>query len=148
MQQPAQDDNIRALLMGLMDGELTTEETHQVQQRLIRDKALRDEYEALCSVCGKLQDLSFQEPEDKVLLQLWKSPYSHFASRAGWLLVIGGYAALMIAWAYLFFFTSTEGWQVKIPIAAVTIGLLILLVQKIRERIHTLKVDPYREVER
>jgi len=148
MQQPAKDDEIKALLMGLMDGELTPEETHQVQKRLIKDQALRDEYESLCSVCGKLQNLSFHEPEDEVLERLWKSPYSYFASRAAWLLVGGGYLALMLVWAYLFFFTSTEGWQVKIPIAAITIGLLILLIQKIRERISTSKIDPYREVER
>ena len=142
------DERIQSLLMGLMDGELTPEEANEINDLLRKNQALRDEYESLLATHGHLKGLTFEEPEDVVLKNLWKSPYSHFAHNAALWMIIGGYLFLILFGLWSLFVSGSEGWQVKIPIAAIAVGVAVLLFQKVRERIATYKVDPYKEVKR
>lgn len=134
--------------MGLIDGELTPEETHKITDLLRKDSQLREEYETLTKTDDQLKGLTFEEPEDKVLKELWKSPYNHAAKNAALWMIIGGYCLLAIYGLFLFFTTGSEGWQIKVPIAAIVIGVLILFTQKLRDRVHTHKVDRYKNIER
>jgi anti-sigma factor RsiW len=140
--------DFKVLLVGLIDGELTPEETQEVNSHLIRCAACRQEYERLLETGRKLQFASFKEPGDETLELIWKAPYSRFARNAALLLVLGGFS-LLIGYAVFELLTSgKEGLPVKVGIAAVLLGLLILLAQLARERIKTCKSDPYKEIER
>lgn len=143
-----QQETNRGLLMGLIDGELTAEETHEITELLRKDSQLREEYESLLQTDGQLKGLSFEEPEDKVLKALWKSPYNHAAKNAALWMIIGGYSLLAIYGLYMFLTAETQNWLVKVPVAAIAIGLLILFTQKLRDRVHTYKVDRYKDIER
>jgi anti-sigma factor RsiW len=138
----------KGLLVGLLDGELTPDEARRINEHLIRCDACRKEYEELRETTGKLAAISFQEPDDVVLAQVWKSPYSRLARNASLLMVIGGYAALI---GYGLFELLTSGRKElpgKMGLAAIVLGFLILLLQLIRERVRTYKTDPYKEIER
>ena len=76
------DDEIQGLLMGLLDGELSAEEANFVSDLLRKNERWRLEYESLLEAHTTLQGLSFEEPEDRVLRELWRSPYSKFAKEA------------------------------------------------------------------
>jgi hypothetical protein len=142
------DEEIQSLLMGLMDGELSAEEANEVNDLLRKNQALRDEYESLLQAHEHLKGLTFDEPEDAVLKRLWKSPYSRFAHDASLWMILGGYLFLFCFGLWAFFTSGSEGWQVKIPIAAIAVGVTVLLFLKIRERFATYNVDPYKEVKR
>jgi len=138
----------KGLLVGLLDGELTPDEARQVNEHLTRCAACRSEYEQLRETSGKLAAISFKEPSDAVLAQIWRSPFSRLTRNAALILIIGGYAALL---GYGLFEVLTSGSKelpAKTGLAAIVLGFLILLVQLIRERARTYKTDPYKEIER
>jgi hypothetical protein len=138
----------KKLLMGLMDNELTSEEIAEVQQHLTRCADCRKEYEQLKDTGAKIKKVSFEEPQDKILQSLWRSPFSRFARMSGLLLVIGGWLALLIYALIEIFKQGEEPVFTKVAIAAVFIGFFVLLATVIRDRLKTYKTDPYKEVER
>jgi len=131
-----------------MDDELSSEEAAAANDHLIRCAACREEYEALRETCGKLERVSFVEPTDEVLRELWRSPYNRFTRNAGLILALGGYTVLIGCGLYEFLTDGGEGLVIKAAVAAIPLGFGVLLIQTIRERIHTHKVDPYKEVQR
>ena len=141
-------EKFKPLLMGLIDGELTPEESAEVNEHLIKCEACRTEYEELRETAGKIEGVSFIEPQDEVLRKLWKRPYSRLMRNSGLFLVISGWIFL-IAYALVEIFRDNqEPFLPKMAVAAVIIGFFILLGFLIRERIQTYKVDPYKEVKR
>jgi len=138
----------KGLLVGLLDGELTPDEARQVNEHLTRCAACRAEYEQLRETSGKLTAISFREPDDAVLAQVWKSPYSRLARNTSLGLIIGGYAGLMGYGVFEFLTSGKEALPAKMGLAAIILGFLILLVQLIRERVSTYRTDPYKEIER
>jgi len=138
----------KGLLVGLLDGELTPEESRQVNEHLTRCGACRTEYEQLRETTGKLTAISFREPDDAVLAQVWKSPFSRLARNTSLAMIFGGYAVLLGYGLFEFLTSGKEGLTAKMGLAAIVLGFLILLVQLIRERIKTYKTDPYKEIER
>lgn len=141
-------EEIQSLLMGLMDGELSPAEANEINDLLRKNQDLRDEYESLLEADKQLKGLTFEEPTDAVLRQLWNSPYSSFAHNASLWLIIGGILFLICFGIWALLTSGSEGLQVKIPVAAIIVGISVLLFLKIRERIATHKVDPYKEVKR
>jgi anti-sigma factor RsiW len=138
----------KGLMVGLLDGELTPEESRRINEHLTRCAACRAEFEQLRETTGRLAAVSFQEPDDVVLAQIWKSPFSRLARVASLAMIVGGYAVL-IGYGLLEFLTSgSEELPAKMSIAAIALGFLILLAQLIRERVKTYKTDPYKEIKR
>ena len=138
----------KGLLVGLLDHELTPDETREVNEHLIRCAGCRAEHERLRETTGRLAALSYQEPSDAVLAGVWKSPYSRLARNASLALIIGGYVFLVGYALFEFFTRGPEALPVKAGLAAIAIGFLILLAQLIRERVKTYQTDPYKEIER
>ena len=138
----------KGLLVGLLDGELTPDETRQVNEHLARCAACRKEYEQLRETTGRLSAISFQEPTDAILAQVWRSPFSRLARNTALIMIVGGYAALLGYGLFEFLTSGKEELPAKMGFAAIVMGFLILLVQLIRERVRTYKTDPYKEIER
>lgn len=138
----------KGLLVGLLDGELTLDETRRINDHLTRCAACRAEYEQLRETTGKLSAISFREPDDVVLAQVWKSPFSRLARNTSLVLIIGGYAGLLGYGLFQFLTCGTKELPAKMGLAAIILGFLILLVQLIRERVRTYQTDPYKEIER
>jgi anti-sigma factor RsiW len=141
-------ESYKGLLVGLLDGELTPDEARQVNDHLTRCAACRTEYEQLRETTGKLDAISFQEPSDAVLAQVWKSPFGRLARNTSLVLIIGGYAGLLGYGLFAVLTSGTKELPAKMGLAAIVLGFLILLVQLIRERIKTYKTDPYKEIKR
>lgn len=135
--------------MGLMDGELSPEETADINNLLMRDAALREEYEALCRACGKLDRVHLEMPDEAELGKLWKSPFASFVYRFAWLLILGPIAILLAIGSYQFLFKSGPfGFSIKTAITAIFLGLGILLALTIYGRISTYSKDPYKDIEK
>ena len=141
-------DHYRELLAGLIDGELTTEETSDINRHLSRCASCREEYETLREESSKLDSLSFREPPDETLQKFWRLPYSGFARAAGLLLVVGGYLLFLVYGFVTFLQDDGEGFMGKFAIAAIMIGGLIIFCIALIERMITYKTDPYKELER
>lgn len=139
---------MKGLIVGLLDGELTPEESRQVNEHLTRCAVCREDHEQLRQTTGKLAAISYVEPTDAVLARLWKTPYSRLTWNAALFMIIGGYAVVFGYAIFQFLTSGKEELGVKTAVAAVVIGFLMLLVRLIRERICTYKIDPYKDIER
>lgn len=143
----SQCEELRGLLMGLMDGELTAEEAVRANDHLRRCAACRGEYEELRQTAGKIAAVSFVEPQEEVLRTMWNSPYTRLTRSAGLLMVLAGCLTLVLYAVYQF---VRQG-HFNVPVlaaASIWVGLATLLFSVARERFKTYKTDPYREVER
>jgi len=138
----------KSLMMGLMDNELTPEETADVNQHLVRCEACRKEFDELSRSYSKLESVSFSGPADDELDRIWKSPFSRFTRNAGLLIVFAGWITLIIYSLVEFFRSDTEPILPKIAFMGIIIGFIILLYTVLSDRLKTLKTDPYKEVKR
>ena len=135
------------LLMGLIDGELSTEEALEVNEALRRSATLREEYERLLSDAGKLKSLSQLETSDLIARRLWISPYHRLMRNGSVWMILGGYGILILYAIYQSF--VEEGLNVPgVALAAMVLGAVTLLASFIRERVETYKTDPYKDIER
>ena len=141
-------EKYRELLTGFLDKELSPEEMNEVNEHINRCESCRKEYNEMRETMKKLDTLSFDEPEDIILENLWKKPYNKFQKIAGLVMVIGGYLVLMLYAFYEIIRDKSLESIPKISILALIIGFFILLVTVIRERMKTYKVDKYKEIKR
>ena len=143
-----QCEKYKPLIMGLIDHELTSEEAAEVQQHLTRCAECRKDYEELKASGQKIAAVSFQEPTDQVLENLWNPPYHHWIRLSGLCLVLFGWLLLVLFGMYQWFTNPSKGILVKCGVAALIIGFVILLASVIREQYLKHKMDPYKEIMR
>jgi len=138
----------QGLLMGLMDKELSAEESHEVNEHLIRCAACREEYDQLCESSQKLAGMAFCEVDEQTLARSWKSPYSHFTRNAALWMIGVGWLLLMALGLFTALTAPNEPLLPKLGTGAVLLGFVILLISIIRERVRGYQTDPYKEVKR
>jgi anti-sigma factor RsiW len=141
-------EQYKALLAGLIDGELNAEEAAELNNHLIRCASCRADYEQLRLTENKLEAISFVEVTDEAAKAFWRLPYSRALRNASLFMIIGGYAALLLYGLVTSLIHGTEGLFQRLSVSAIVIGFLILLGLMIVERISTYKSDPYKEIER
>lgn len=138
---------IRILLTGYADGELTAEERARVEEALAKDPDLRRELEELRRL--KEATLGVDAPLDVEIEAFWGTVYNRLERRTGWVLLLAGTAGVVGAGCYLFFTHEWAHWSVKLAGASGLLGTLVLVWSVWRERRRALLHDRYvREVRR
>jgi anti-sigma factor RsiW len=141
-------EDYKGLLVGLIDHELTPEETSEINTHLIRCEACRLDYEKLRETSGRLEAASFQEPGDVVLDQVWNRPYSRFMRNGALFLILGGYLALLLYGLFEFLRADDGQPLVRVAVASIALGVFYLLLQLLRERWKLSRIDPYKNIKR
>jgi hypothetical protein len=141
-------EHYQGLISGFLDNELTPDESAELNTHLIRCASCRSDYEALRRTEQRLEAISYVEITGQAASLLWKLPYARLLSIASLLLVIGGYAALVLYGLVGFLMDGDEDLFGRISLGAIVIGFLMLLGSLVVERISTYRVDPYKEIER
>jgi anti-sigma factor RsiW len=141
-------EHYKELIAGLLDNELTPEESAELNSHLIRCASCRADYEELRRTENRLDAISYVEMTDEAARALWKLPYARTLRNASLFLVIGGYSALALYGFITFLTDSNEDLFGKVTMAAIVIGFIVLLASVVIERISTYRVDPYKEIER
>jgi anti-sigma factor RsiW len=148
---PDDRDRARALMMARLDGELTGEDGRELDRLIAADPALAVELTRLARVKEVTSMVALRTPSEEVWDGYWTGTYRRAERGFGWLLV--GAGALVLAgwwlWHLLESLWADSGTPVAIRLAvfAVVLGMLVLLVSVIRERLFTRRHDPYdREV--
>lgn len=148
MSEPCHDFEV--LISGYLDGELATEEKRVLEEHMDTCAACRCEFDSLQSlVIGTARALRVDEPPEAVWDEFLDSLYNRMERRSGWLLVILGSLALIVYGIFLYF---TEPWGSaleKMLVAIPSVGLVLLFVSVLRQRLRASKTDRYsREVQR
>jgi ferric-dicitrate binding protein FerR (iron transport regulator) len=138
---------IRILLTGYADGELSPEERARVEEALAKDPELRRELKELEQI--KEATLGVDALADAEIDAFWGAVYNRLERRAAWILLLVGTAGVAGAGCYLFFTHPWAHWSVKLAGACGLLGTLLLVASVWRERRRTLRNDRYaREVRR
>jgi len=141
-------EKYRGLLIGLIDHELNPDEAKEINDHLIRCAKCREAYEALSETGNKIGGVSFREPTDEVLEKLWKPPYSRMVKWSGLALALGGWLVFIVMAVIEAFRSSEEPFISRIAGGSLLLGLVILLLYVVLERVILYKSDPYKEVKR
>lgn len=142
-------DEVKTLLSGYLDGELEEKSRDVVEQHLAVCEVCRAEYEKLKTLVEVTNEMRFKEPAKEVWDKYWSRIYNRLERSAGWMIFVLG-IIVWVAWGVYCFVTNPAIKAVeKVIVAAPIIGVLILLISVIRERVYKSKFDKYsREVKR
>ena len=146
-------DRYKALLMGYIDGELAPGERTEFEEHLAGCGECAGELEEFKKLKEVTDMVRFGEPEDKVWEHYWRGIYNRVERGVGWILASVGVILLLAFGAFKLIETlivdPTISLVVKIGISALLLGVVVLLVSLVRERVFGLKHDRYsREVKR
>ena len=147
---PGASDDFDVLISGLLDGELPPEERDRLLRQIEASEELRVRYESLRRLTvGTAAALAAPPPPPERWAQFTDEVYNRLERRVGWGIFVVGAVALA---AYAIFLFLTEPWAgmlVKLLVATPLVGLCVLFVSVLRERLAALKHDRYsREVHR
>lgn len=145
-------ERARHLMMAALDDEITPEERQELDALLQRDETLRAEWQELTHVKEATSMLAYPQPPDDVWDTYWTSVYNRLERGIAWILVSVG-TVILAGWA---------GWEViqaiaadseiplfaKVSMLAVVLGIVILFVSVVREKLRVRAHDPFKEVKR
>jgi len=144
-----QCDDVKPLLSGYIDGELDEKDRDAVEKHLAACDGCRTEYEKLRDLVEVTSEMRFIEPAKEVWDDYWSRVYNRLERGAGWMIFVLGLIVWMAWGVYCFVKDPTMQAVEKVIVAAPIIGILILLISVIRERVYKSKFDKYsREVKR
>jgi hypothetical protein len=138
--------------MSGLDGELNAVERKELERLLDADPRLRDEWNRLSKVKEVTQSMALRKPPDEVWEDYWASVYSRLERGVGWILVsVGGIVLVSYgAWQGVQALIADVDmpWFLKGAILATTIGLVVLFVSVLREKLFIRASDPYKDIQR
>lgn len=145
------------LITKAVDGTLTEDERGELERLMSAKPELRAELKSMQSLQEVTMDLKFKKPPEETWDRYWAGVYARMERGFAWLLVsIGG--ALLAGFAIHQWMTKViiEGFMknaevppyVTIGVAALSLGLAVLLVSVLREQLISRKSDKYRKVVR
>lgn len=144
------DELARRLMMGALDGEISRQEEQELAQLLKRDPVLEAEWEQLQRVKEVTSGMVFRKPPEEVWDKYWAGVYQRFERGIGWILVSVGAIVLLSygAWEGVqeFLDDTTTPQIVKYGATALIVGLVVLFVSVVREKLFVRRSDPYKDV--
>lgn len=140
------------LLMGAVDQELTSSELKEFNHLVETNVGFRKEWEQYKKLKEVTQAMKFKSPSKEAWDNYWINTYNKIERGIAWIIFSIG-AIILITYGLfkaveaIFADPQLEG-IIKIGIIAVLLGLVILLVSVLREKLFIRKSDPYKEIQR
>ena len=131
-------------LMRYLDGELPAERVRAVEEAMAGSTELRRDYELYRRMKSDLGSLG---EGMAVQTDAWSRIGRTIARPIGWLLFLVG-AVVWLGYAVYAYLTGADAMWEKLATSAVVVGLAMLLLSALLDRMRDLKTDPYREIER
>ncbi len=145
-------DDYKALLMGYLDDELDDEQKNSVKQHLASCPQCTAELEEFRKLKQITDQVTLTEPEDRIWQQYWSGIYNRTERSIGWIIFSISAILLLIYGGFKFIEELVKDPTVdiilKAGLIALIIGLAILFVSVLRERIYFRKKDRYKDVRR
>ena len=140
------------MMMGYLDNELDREQKARFEEHLKGCPECKQELEGFKTLKSITDDVAFAEPEDRLWKDYWNNVYNRMELGIGWiifsiaaiiLLIFGGFHLIEDV-------IKNPGVEctLKIGLVLLVIGLAILLVSVLRERLYFWKRDRYKDIER
>ena len=145
-------EDYKDLMMGYLDEELSAEQIRSFEEHLTTCKQCSSQLQEFRQLKAITDQLTLIEPEDRLWQQYWDGIYNRVERGIGWIIfsvaailltIYGGFKAIedLIT-------DPTVGLLLKIAMLALLVGLAILFVSVLRERIFFWSKDRYKDVRR
>jgi predicted anti-sigma-YlaC factor YlaD len=134
--------------MRYIDGEMTDEERAAFEQHLEACDDCRRAMRELGEVNRLTRSITMKDPQDEFWEHYWKSIYRRLERKAAWIFVVVGICMIVgyeLTRAVQNFGRITFQ---KVALVVFLIGIIMLVVSVVRERLHQYRSDPYRDVKR
>jgi uncharacterized integral membrane protein len=140
------------LLEKHLQGDMSVEEAKEFEDILQKDPSLREELNEQKNIKEEITKMQLKNPSREFWDKYWLNTYNRAERKLAWILVLIG-AVIVISFAAVeavdqFISDAQTPLILKIGIAALTAGLVVLLVSVIREKFSTYKRDQYKEIQR
>jgi len=140
------------LMMGYLDNELSDEQKNRFEEHLAGCPECAGELKEFQKLKAITDEVTLVEPEDRIWQDYWTGIYNRIERSAGW--VIFSVAAILLAIYGGFklieeiITDATTGMLLKLGLLALIVGLAILFISVLRERMYFWSKDRYRNVRR
>jgi len=138
------------LIQKSMDMELTPEEKKYLKECLSNPE-LKQELEIYNKIVEILNMTKYETPEDKIWNNYWSKIYNRLERQIGWILTSISGIILLFYFLVLIFkniLASNIAVWLKTVIILFLLGISILLVSIIRERLYIMKKERYKDIKR
>jgi hypothetical protein len=146
------EKEINLQIMAFLDGELNEANARQIERMIKEDSEYRRIYESLRDLQEVTQEMKFKKLPEMYWDEYWKHVYNRIERGFSWIFISVGAIIVLgfISWQAIQSLIMSDAIHplMKVGIILLTIGLVILFVSVIREKLMVRKVDKYREVER
>lgn len=148
MNPPDAHQAVRERLSAYLDQELTQAEEQRVRLHLEGCPECRRALEQLAQLQKLTAQMRFPDPPEETMQELERRLSVRAPRSAGWLLVLGG----LLAWLVYGGVMALLHWRTptlqEMAGGAVAIGVLLLFISVLRERLLELPHDRYRRIEK
>lgn len=140
------------LMMGYLDDELTDEQRDQFAEHLKGCHECAGELEQFKKLKAITDEVTLVEPEDRIWQDYWSGVYNRLERGIGW--IVFSVAAILLTIYGGFKLIEeivndpTIGVLLKAGLLALILGLAVLFVSVLRERVYFWSKDRYRNVRR
>ncbi len=145
-------EQAQILMMGLLDGELNQADVEKVHTHLSQCEVCSKQYESFLKLKKETQNMKFKPLPEMYWDEYWNHVYNKIERGISWILVSIG---TMIVLAYSmyqamndFFTDPKEPLPLKVGMAVLVLGMVVLVVSVLREKFMVRKVDKYRRIKR
>jgi hypothetical protein len=135
------------LLTGYLDNELTQQDRQRVEQRMINEPTYRAQFDDLTSLQTDIAGLDFQPNKTTQWSELAPDVTSQTTRSLGWLTYIISTLFLIGYGLYEFIIDETENAFVKTAVLGIFLGLGLLLISVIKQRLVESRTDRYKDVQ-
>jgi len=144
--------DVKTYLMAYIDGEIDSQKKSEIEKHLSGCEKCIKEYRSFLKLKEVTEKMKFTDLSDELWAGYWKGIYRRVERGAGWIFLSIGAIILLAFGVFQFFkefFTDPSvSLIVKMGAGAFSLGIIILLVSIIRERLFLFRTERYREVER
>jgi predicted anti-sigma-YlaC factor YlaD len=142
----------RDLMMGYLDGELSSEQRRRFEEHLAGCPDCAGELNEFKKLKAITDEVTLVEPEDRMWQDYWGGIYNRIERGIGWILfsvaaillvIYGGFKAIEAIMN-----DPSVQLLLKVALGVLVLGLAILFVSVLRERLYFWRRDRYKDVRR
>ena len=139
--------HIAELISGHIDGELTQQDSQRVELHLESCVACRRTYEGMSQLRQKVGQLTYGEMSNEEWSQMMNDLTVRTSRATGWILYVVGLLIVVGYGAYEFAVDDELPALLKTGIAGIVVGVILLFVSVLRQRLIARKSDKYKDVQ-
>ncbi|MFQ5720903.1 MAG: anti-sigma factor family protein [Candidatus Aminicenantales bacterium] len=143
---------MKELISSYYDGELNEDQVKVLKEHLAQCSDCQREFEEMAKFEEVMSNMELKKPASEVWYLYWASIYNRLERRIGWILLSLGAMILAFFGGYKMVENIIKDPSLsvvlKVGILVFLIGIVILLVSVIRERIFIRRRERYKEVEK